>query len=170
MLFAGQQSCSFGICKKNVFISCNFFYFYECLHFLSQDEMHSEFLKRCAVHSITAPPPPSLIQKHTAQPKFSSEPIKTRAFAVQHVSEGPKRHEPMQIAPTRCLSPSSSRQGSRLDRSEPDRALPDGDTRISINRTSVRKISLKNSELQKVSPFTQKECKRKFFYHVITLV
>ncbi|XP_073809118.1 protein CFAP20DC isoform X1 [Danio rerio] len=116
-----------------------------------EDEMHTEFLKRCAVHSITTPPPLSSIQKHTAQPKFSSEPIKTRASAVQHVSEGPKRHEPMRIAPTRCLSPSSSRQGSRLDRSEADRALPDGDTRISINRTSVREISLKNSGLQKVS-------------------
>uniref|UniRef100_A0A671PA64 Uncharacterized protein n=1 Tax=Sinocyclocheilus anshuiensis TaxID=1608454 RepID=A0A671PA64_9TELE len=95
-----------------------------------EDEIHTEFLLRCAVHSITAPP-------------FSSEPIKTQASTVQHVSEGPKRHEPMRIAPTCCLSP-NTRQGSRLDRSE-------ADTRISINRASVREISLKNSGLQKVS-------------------
>ncbi|KAI2663800.1 Protein CFAP20DC [Labeo rohita] len=101
-----------------------------------EDEMHTEFLHRCAVHSITAPPPPPSIQKYTVLPKFSSEPIKTQASTVRHVSEGPKRHEPMRIAPTRCLSP-STRQGSRLDRSEAGRALPDGDTRISINRASV---------------------------------
>ncbi|XP_016367702.1 uncharacterized protein C3orf67 homolog [Sinocyclocheilus rhinocerous] len=115
-----------------------------------EDEMHTEFLHRCAVHSITAPPPPPSIQKYTVLPKFSSESIMTQASVVQHVSEGPKRHEPMRIAPTRCLSP-STRQGSRLDQSEADRALPDGDTRISINRASVREISLKNSGLQKVS-------------------
>ncbi|XP_058633740.1 uncharacterized protein C3orf67 homolog isoform X3 [Onychostoma macrolepis] len=115
-----------------------------------EDEMHNEFLERCAVHSITAPPPPPSVQKYTVLPKFSSEPIKTQASTVQHVSEGPKRHEPMRIAPTRCLSP-NTRQGSRLDRSEAGRALPDGDTRISINRASVREISLKNSSLQKVS-------------------
>uniref|UniRef100_A0A671SDT8 Uncharacterized protein n=1 Tax=Sinocyclocheilus anshuiensis TaxID=1608454 RepID=A0A671SDT8_9TELE len=116
-----------------------------------EDEMHTEFLHRCAVHSITAPPPPPppSIQKYTV-PKFSSESIMTQASVVQHVSEGPKRHEPMRIAPTRCLSP-STRQGSRLDQSEADRTLPDGDTRISINRASVREISLKNSGLQKVS-------------------
>uniref|UniRef100_A0A8C1I8F0 Zgc:162324 n=1 Tax=Cyprinus carpio TaxID=7962 RepID=A0A8C1I8F0_CYPCA len=113
-----------------------------------EDEMHTEFLHRCAVHFITAPPPPPSIQK--VLPKFSSESITTQASVVQHVSEGPKRHEPMRIAPTRCLSP-STRQGSRLDRSEADRALPDGDTRVSINRASVREISLKNSGLQKVS-------------------
>ncbi|XP_073704240.1 protein CFAP20DC isoform X2 [Garra rufa] len=115
-----------------------------------EDETHTEFLYRCAVHSITAPSPPPSIQKYTVLPKFSSEPIKTQASTVRHVSEGPKRHEPMRIAPTRCLSP-STRQGSRLDRSEASRALPDGETRISINRASVREISLKNSGLQKVS-------------------
>ncbi|XP_059415873.1 protein CFAP20DC-like isoform X1 [Carassius carassius] len=115
-----------------------------------EDEMHTDFLHRCAVHFITAPPPPPSIQKYTVLPKFSSESITTQASTAQHVSEGPKRHEPMRIAPTRCLSP-STRQGSRLDRSEAGRALPDGDTRISINRASVREISLKNSGLQKVS-------------------
>ncbi|XP_051754181.1 uncharacterized protein C3orf67 homolog [Ctenopharyngodon idella] len=116
-----------------------------------EDEMHTEFLHRCAVHSITAPSPPPSIQKHRVLPKFSSEPIKTQASTVRHVSEGPKKHEPMRIAPMRCLSPSTSRQGSRLDQSEAGRALPDGDTRISINRASVREISLNNSGLQKVS-------------------
>uniref|UniRef100_A0A8C2L6L5 Zgc:162324 n=1 Tax=Cyprinus carpio TaxID=7962 RepID=A0A8C2L6L5_CYPCA len=91
-----------------------------------------EFLQRCADHSITAPPPPSA-QKYTVLHKFSSEPIKTQASTVQHVSEGPKR------------------QGSGLDQSEARRVLPDGDTRISSNRASVREISLKNSGLQKVS-------------------
>ncbi|XP_067316362.1 uncharacterized protein C3orf67 homolog [Pseudorasbora parva] len=116
-----------------------------------EDEMHNEFLHRGAVHSVTASPPPSSIQKHTVLPEISSEPIKTQSSTVWHVSEGPKKHEPMRIAPTRCLSPSTSRQGSKLDRSEAGRALPDGDTRISINRASVREISLNNSGLQKVS-------------------
>lgn len=120
--------------------------------------MHTEFLHRCAVHFITAPPPPPSIQK--VLPKFSSESITTQVSVVQHVSEGPKRHEPMRIAPTRCLSP-STRQGSRLDRSEADRALPDGDTRVSINRASVREISLKNSGLQQVSPFTFEGIKKR---------
>ncbi|XP_056112159.1 uncharacterized protein C3orf67 homolog [Rhinichthys klamathensis goyatoka] len=113
-----------------------------------EDEMQTEFLHRCAVHSITAPPPPPSIQKHTVLPEFSYEPIKTQASTVRHVSKGPKKHEPMRIAPTRCLSPSTS---SRLDRSEAGRPLPDGDTSISINRASVREISLNNSGLQKVS-------------------
>lgn len=113
--------------------------------------MQTEFLHRCAVHSITAPPPPPSIQKHTVLPEFSCEPIKTQASTVRHVSKGPKKHEPMRIAPTRCLSPSTS---SRLDRSEAGKPLPDGDTRISINRASLREISLNNSGLQKVSLFT----------------
>ncbi|ROL50780.1 hypothetical protein DPX16_15024 [Anabarilius grahami] len=116
-----------------------------------EDEMHTEFLHRSAVHSITVPSPPPSIQKHTVLLKFSSEPIKTQASTVRHVSEGPKKHEPMRIAPTRCLSPSTSRQGSRLDQSKAGRALPDGDTSISINRASVREISLNNSGLQQVS-------------------
>lgn len=113
--------------------------------------MQTEFLHRCAVQSVTAPPPPPSIQKHTVLPEFSCEPIKTQASTVRHVSKGPKKHEPMRIAPTRCLSPSTS---SRLDRSEAGRPLPDGDTRISINRASLREISLNNSGLQKVSLFT----------------
>ncbi|XP_067230417.1 uncharacterized protein C3orf67 homolog isoform X1 [Chanodichthys erythropterus] len=116
-----------------------------------EDEMHTEFLHRSAVHSITAPSPPPSIQKHTVLSKFSSEPIKTQASTVRHVSEGPKKHEPMRIAPTRCLSPSTSRQGSRLDQSQAGRALPDGHTSISITRASVREISTNNSGLQKVS-------------------
>ncbi|XP_043098174.1 uncharacterized protein C3orf67 homolog isoform X1 [Puntigrus tetrazona] len=115
-----------------------------------EDEIHTEFLQRCAVHSITAPPPPPSVQKYTVLPKFSSEPIKTQASTVQHVSEGPKRHESKRIAPTRCLSP-NTRQGSRLDWPEAGRALPDGDTKITLSRASVREISLKNSGLQKVS-------------------
>ncbi|XP_048054862.1 uncharacterized protein C3orf67 homolog isoform X2 [Megalobrama amblycephala] len=116
-----------------------------------EDEMHTEFLHRSAVQSITAPSPPPSIQKHAVLSKISSEPIKTQASTVRHVSEGPKKHEPMRIAPTRCLSPSTSRQGSRLDQSQAGRALPDGHTSISINRASVREISTNNSGLQKVS-------------------
>lgn len=72
--------------------------------------------------------------------------------------------------PTHCLSP-NTRQGSGLDQSEARRVLPDGDTRISSNRASVREISLKNSGLQKVSQFTfWRDKKRKFYYHLITLM
>ncbi|XP_051563421.1 protein CFAP20DC-like, partial [Myxocyprinus asiaticus] len=121
-----------------------------------EDERHTDFLAhRCTVHYLPAPPPPPSIPKYKFLPKFSTEPVMAQAFTVgqtstRQVSEGTRKTEPMRIAPTHCLSPNASRQGSRLDWSEAGRALPDGETRISINRSSVRKISRESSGLQKV--------------------
>ncbi|TRY65044.1 hypothetical protein DNTS_018547 [Danionella cerebrum] len=67
---------------------------------------------------------------------------------------GPKRPEPLRIAPTRCLSPPScsSRQASRHDPWDVATAFPDErDFSVSISRASVREVSLRDSELQKVS-------------------
>ncbi|XP_056606180.1 uncharacterized protein C3orf67 homolog isoform X2 [Triplophysa dalaica] len=113
-----------------------------------EDEMHIEFLiRRHAVHSVTAPSSPP-IQKHTFLPKFLPEPVTT---STRRVSEGPRRTEAVRIAPTRCLSPSTSRYTNRPDHSRAGRTLPDGDTSISIKRASVREISVENSGLQMVS-------------------
>ncbi|XP_051985696.1 protein CFAP20DC-like [Xyrauchen texanus] len=120
-----------------------------------EDERHTDFLTdSCTVHYLPAPPPTPSIPKYKFLPKFSTEPVMAQAFTVgqtstHQVSEG-TRTKPMQIAPTHCLSPNAFRPGSRLDWSEAGRALPDGETRISINRASVRKISRESSGLQKV--------------------
>nr|XP_055070194.1 uncharacterized protein C3orf67 homolog isoform X1 [Misgurnus anguillicaudatus] len=117
-----------------------------------EDEMHTEFLlHRHAVYSVTAPPSIPL-QKYTSPPKSSFEPVKTSTVgktSTHRVSEEPRWTETVRMAPTRCLSPSTSRY--RPDNSRAGRTLPDGDTKISINRASVREISLGNPGYQMVS-------------------
>lgn len=65
--------------------------------------------------------------------------------------------EPACVVPTRCLSPCTARQRSRLEWSGAERTKPDGETGTSISRTSVREIPSGDLRLHKVSTYYKRK-------------
>ncbi|KAM9483374.1 protein CFAP20DC [Clarias gariepinus] len=93
------------------------------------------------------------IPRSASSPRPCPEPAK--AFTVTHTStlsssERSRRTEIVCVAPTRCLSPSTAKRRGRQEHTGPERNSPDGDMRISINRTSVREIPPEDVKLHKV--------------------
>uniref|UniRef100_A0A3B1JSP1 CFAP20 domain containing n=1 Tax=Astyanax mexicanus TaxID=7994 RepID=A0A3B1JSP1_ASTMX len=99
-------------------------------------------IQRFAALSSPAPttPPCAALQKSTSLSRLFTEAVQVQASGAA----------PVCVAPTRCLSPSTPRQRSRLEWSGAERSKPDGETRTSISRTSVREIPLGDLRLHKV--------------------
>ncbi|XP_072539250.1 protein CFAP20DC [Salminus brasiliensis] len=126
-----------------------------------EDERYSP-IQRFAAHFSSAPTTPACIPVHKST--SSSRPF-TDAAQAQASSAAPassrrgsvssRRTEPACMAPTRCLSPCTARQRSRLEWSGAERTKPDGETRTSISRTSVREIPSGDPRLHKVSESTR---------------
>ncbi|KAL7891640.1 hypothetical protein AOLI_G00011160 [Acnodon oligacanthus] len=121
-----------------------------------EDDRYSPF-QRFAAHSSPASPTPLSVPVHksTTSLRPCTEPAQaqpsTAPPASSHsVSVSSWRTEPACVAPTRCLSPCTARQRSRLEWSGAERTKPDGETGTSISRSSVREILSGDLRLHKV--------------------
>lgn len=128
---------------------------------MSQDQsFYGFFSQRFAAH--TSPAAHTLasvpIPRSTSSPRLCTElakaPTVTNA-CTQSSSEGSRRTEMVCVAPTRCRSPCTAKMRSRQEHYGPERSRPDGDMRISINRTSVQEIPPEHLKLPKVSIFSK---------------
>ncbi|XP_066521540.1 uncharacterized protein C3orf67 homolog isoform X2 [Hoplias malabaricus] len=122
-----------------------------------EDERHSPLQRFAAHSSLVVPIPPSVpVPKSSSSPRLCTEPAQDRASTGTPASSHSAsvcswRTEPACMAPTRCLSPSTARQRSRLECSgEAERSRPDGEMGTSISRTSVREIPSGDLRLHKV--------------------
>uniref|UniRef100_A0A8B9RB19 Uncharacterized protein n=1 Tax=Astyanax mexicanus TaxID=7994 RepID=A0A8B9RB19_ASTMX len=117
----------------------------------SEDEEYERCspIQRFAALSSPAPttPPCAALQKSTSLSRLFTEAVQVQASGAA----------PVCVAPTRCLSPSTPRQRSRLEWSGAERSKPDGETRTSISRTSVREIPLGDLRLHKVSTYSKRK-------------